>query len=78
MQVLDSSLGGLGGCPFAPTATGNIATEELVYLMDRSGVATGLDLDRLIAANHWFETILGRPRPSLVARAGNWRGEAAA
>lgn len=72
VEVLDSSLGGLGGCPFAPRATGNISTEELVYLMDRSGVATGLDLDRLIQANHWFETVLGRPMPSLVARAGNW------
>jgi hydroxymethylglutaryl-CoA lyase len=78
VEVLDSSLGGLGGCPFAPKATGNISTEELVYLMDRSGIATGLDLDRLIEANHWFETILGRPMPSLVARAGNWTGTATA
>lgn len=75
VTVLDSSLGGLGGCPFAPRATGNISTEDLVYLMDRSGVATGLDLDRLIAVNHWFETVIGRSMPSLVARAGNWRGE---
>ena len=78
VQVLDSSLGGLGGCPFAPRATGNISTEELVYLMDRSGVATGLDLDALIGVNHWFETVLGRPMPSLVAKAGNWTGAAAA
>ena len=72
VEVLDSSLGGLGGCPFAPKATGNISTEELVYMMDRSGVETGLNLDRLIGANHWFEPVLGRPMPSLVARAGNW------
>lgn len=78
VEVLDSSLGGLGGCPFAPKATGNISTEELVYMMDRSGIATGLNLDRLIEANHWFETILGRPMPSLVARAGNWTGAATA
>jgi hydroxymethylglutaryl-CoA lyase len=78
VTVLDSSLGGLGGCPFAPRATGNIATEELVYLMDRSGVATGLDLDALIAVNHWFEGVLGRQMPSLVARAGNWTGVASA
>lgn len=78
VHVLDSSLGGLGGCPFAPRATGNISTEELVYMMDRSGVATGLDLDHLIEVNRWFETVLGRPMPSLVARAGNWRGTAAA
>ena len=74
VEVLDSSLGGLGGCPFAPRATGNISTEELVYLMDRSGVATGIDLEALITANHWFETVLGRTMPSLVARAGNWTG----
>lgn len=77
VQVLDSSLGGLGGCPFAPRATGNISTEELVYLMDRSGVESGLDLEGLIATNHWFERILGRPMPSLVARAGNYTGAAA-
>lgn len=76
VEVLDSSLGGLGGCPFAPRATGNISTEELVYLMDRSGVSTGLDLEALIDVNHWFETILGRPMPSLVARAGNYTGAA--
>ncbi|MGL6042701.1 MAG: hydroxymethylglutaryl-CoA lyase, partial [Sandaracinobacteroides sp.] len=75
VETLDSSLGGLGGCPFAPRATGNISTEELVYLLDRSGVETGVDLDRLIATNHWFETVLGRPMPSLVARAGNYTGE---
>jgi hydroxymethylglutaryl-CoA lyase len=78
VTVLDSSLGGLGGCPFAPRATGNISTEDLVYLMDRSGVATGLDLDGLIAVNHWFETVLGRQMPSLVARAGNYTGAASA
>jgi hydroxymethylglutaryl-CoA lyase len=77
VEVLDSSLGGLGGCPFAPRATGNISTEELVYLMDRSGVSTGLDLEALIEVNHWFESILGRPMPSLVARAGNYTGAAA-
>ena len=72
VRTLDSSLGGLGGCPFAPRATGNIATEELVYLLDRSGITSGVDLDALIATNHWFEAILGRQMPSLVARAGNW------
>ncbi len=74
VEVLDSSLGGLGGCPFAPKATGNIATEDLVYLLDRSGIGTGFDLEALIDANHWFEAILGRPLPSLVARAGNFTG----
>jgi len=69
VQTLDSSLGGLGGCPFAPNATGNIATEDLINLLDRSGVAHDLDLRKAIATNQWFETIMGRPLPSLVARA---------
>lgn len=69
VRVFDASLGGLGGCPFAPKATGNIATEELIYLMHNSGVETGIDLDAAIAANHWFAGSLGRELPSLVARA---------
>jgi hydroxymethylglutaryl-CoA lyase len=71
-DVLDSSLGGLGGCPFAPGATGNIATEDLVYLLERSGVATGIDLARSIAVNHWFASIMGKPLPSAVGRAGGF------
>ncbi|KPF64385.1 hydroxymethylglutaryl-CoA lyase [Porphyrobacter sp. AAP60] len=69
VRVFDASLGGLGGCPFAPRATGNIATEDLVYMMVRSGVATGIDLDAAIAANKWFAGHLGRELPSAVARA---------
>ncbi|ATW03058.1 hydroxymethylglutaryl-CoA lyase [Sphingorhabdus sp. YGSMI21] len=69
VETLDSSLGGLGGCPFAPNATGNIATEDLINLLDRSGVGHDLDLRKAIATNQWFEPILGRPLPSLVARA---------
>jgi len=71
-DVLDASLGGLGGCPFAPAATGNIATEDLVYLLERSGLATGIDLTRAIAVNHWFATIIGKPLPSAVGRAGGF------
>lgn len=67
--VLDASLGGLGGCPFAPRATGNIATEELIYLAERSRIEHGMDLDAAIAANRWMAGILGRELPSLVARA---------
>lgn len=70
VHVLDASLGGLGGCPFAPKATGNIATEDLLYLLDRSGVTSGVDLDTAIAANAWFAGVLGRELPSRVARAG--------
>ena len=74
VRVLDSSLGGLGGCPFAPKATGNIATEDLLFLLDRSGIDSGVDLDAAVAVNHWFETILGRPLPSMVAKAGGFAG----
>lgn len=70
VTVLDSSLGGIGGCPFAPRATGNIATEDLVFALERSGVKTGLDLDALIATSDWLGTALGRPTPGLVAKAG--------
>jgi len=69
VRVLDASLGGLGGCPFAPRATGNIATEELIYLAERSGLDHGMNLDAAIAANRWMAGILGRELPSLVARA---------
>jgi len=71
-DILDSSLGGLGGCPFAPGATGNIATEDLVYLFERSGVATGIDLDRAIAVNTWFAGVMGKALPSSVGRAGGF------
>lgn len=71
VRVFDASLGGLGGCPFAPKATGNIPTEDLVYLMEQSGVATGIDLKVAIAANHKFAQVLGRELPSLVARAAD-------
>ena len=69
VRIFDSSLGGLGGCPFAPKATGNIATEELIYLMEESNIATGIDLKSAISTNHWFGAKLGRELPSLVARA---------
>ena len=72
VRVLDASLGGLGGCPFAPRATGNIATEDLVYLLDRSGVANGVNLAALIAVNGSFADVLGRALPSRVAKAGGW------
>lgn len=70
VRVLDSSLGGIGGCPFAPRATGNIATEDLVFALERSGVNTGLDLDALIRASDWLADQLGRPTPALVSKSG--------
>ena len=71
-RVFDSALGGLGGCPFAPGAAGNVGTEELVYLFGRSGVATGIDIDAAVAANHWFAAIMGRELPSRVGKAGDF------
>ena len=58
--ILDSSIGGLGGCPFAPNATGNIATEDLVYLLEEMGVETGVNLEALIEVSNWLEGVMGR------------------
>ena len=71
-DVLDSALGGLGGCPFAPGATGNVATEDMLYLFARSGVATGIDLDAVIGVNRWFSGVMDKALPSSVARAGDF------
>jgi isopropylmalate/homocitrate/citramalate synthase len=68
--VLDASIGGLGGCPYAPRATGNIATEDLVYLLEGEGIETGVDLDALIEVSQWLETLLGRTLEGQVYRAG--------
>ncbi len=67
--TVDASLGGLGGCPFAPGAAGNVATEDVAYLFARSGIATGLDLDRLLEASHWLSGIMGKALPSSLAKA---------
>ena len=69
---LDSSVGGAGGCPFAPKATGNIATEDLAYLLRGMGIDTGLDIDKLIAVSEWLGLQLGKELPGLVARAGDY------
>ena len=70
VDALDASLGGIGGCPFAPNATGNIPTEDLAYLLERAGVDTGLDLARLTEAVPWIEAQLGKRVPGLLAKAG--------
>ena len=70
--VLDASVGGLGGCPYAPRASGNVATEDLVYLLEREGVTTGVDLDKLIVISQWLEGIFGRKLEGQLYRAGNW------
>jgi hydroxymethylglutaryl-CoA lyase len=71
-RVFDSSLGGLGGCPFAPGAKGNVATEELLYMFERSGVVTGYGLDAALLANQWFAGVMGRPLPGRVGQAGDF------
>jgi isopropylmalate/homocitrate/citramalate synthase len=70
--VLDASVGGIGGCPFAPRATGNISTEDLVYLLHGEGIETGIDLDALIGVAQWLEGLLGRPLEGQVYRAGSF------
>jgi hydroxymethylglutaryl-CoA lyase/(R)-citramalyl-CoA lyase len=71
-RVLDASVGGLGGCPFSPRATGNVATEDLVFLLAGEGVETGVDLDALVGVSRWLEEVLGRTLEGYVYRAGTW------
>jgi hydroxymethylglutaryl-CoA lyase/(R)-citramalyl-CoA lyase len=70
--LLDASLGGIGGCPFAPRATGNIATEDLVYLLHGEGIETGIDLDALLEVTAWLQGVLERELEGQVYRAGNF------
>ena len=72
---LDASVGGAGGCPFAPKATGNIATEDLAYLLRGMGVETGIDLDSLIETSRWLGVQLGKELPGMVARAGDFSAQ---
>lgn len=67
--VVDASLGGLGGCPFAPGAAGNVPSEDVVYMLGRAGVGTGMDLDKLIEASNWLSDVMGRKLPGMVAQA---------
>ena len=69
-SILDASIGGLGGCPFAPRATGNVATEDVVYALEREGIETGVDLEALIDVAGWMAGVLGRDLPGRVYRAG--------
>ena len=72
VSLLDASVGGIGGCPFSPQASGNIATEDLVYLLERQGVDTTVDLDEVIRVAEWLQTVLGRQLPGQVYRAGGF------
>jgi hydroxymethylglutaryl-CoA lyase len=68
-RVVDAALGGLGGCPFAPGAAGNVPSEDVVYLLERAGVATGMDLAAMIEASQWLAGVMGRKLPGMVAQA---------
>ena len=73
-RVLDASLGGIGGCPFAPAATGNIPTEDLVYMLGRMGVSTGVDLGQAIDTARWIEQHIGHSVPGMLVKAGEFPG----
>ncbi len=72
VNIIDASCGGIGGCPFAPSATGNVATEDVVYMLHRAGFDTGLDLDGLIETAKWLEKVLGHPVSSSLSKAGGY------
>ena len=72
VTTLDASIGGIGGCPFAPNATGNIATEDLVYMLNRSGIEHGVSLDELLGAAEWLQGVLDKSVPSSLLRAGDF------
>jgi len=72
VRSFDASVGGIGGCPFAPNATGNVASEDLLYLFKRSGLQSSIDLQRLIDTAQWLGQQLGKVMPSMVSRAGGW------
>src|SRR5688572_30081901 len=72
VKTLDASVGGVGGCPFAPNATGNVGTEDLVYMLSRAGYDTGIDLTRLIDTARWLQEQRGKPVPSMVSKAGGF------
>jgi hydroxymethylglutaryl-CoA lyase len=77
ITTLDASLGGIGGCPFAPAATGNIPTEDLLYMLERSGYETGISLEAAIETSRWLQEQLGRPVPGMLVKAGSFPRSAA-
>ncbi len=72
VRILDSSCGGIGGCPFAPAATGNVATEDILYMLERMGYETGVSLEAIIETGHWLEGPLGTSMPAMVSKAGGF------
>jgi hydroxymethylglutaryl-CoA lyase len=78
VRVIDAAAGGLGGCPYAPGATGNVATEDVVYMLEGMGIRTGVDMDKLLAATNAMAGVLGKPPVSRVASALNAKRKRAA
>jgi hydroxymethylglutaryl-CoA lyase len=70
VSIIDASTGGIGGCPFAPKATGNIPTDDLLYMLDRSNIETGVNLNDVVQTTQWLEERLGRNVPAMVPKAG--------
>lgn len=68
-RSIDAALGGLGGCPFAPGAAGNVASEDVIYMLEQAGVSTGMDLEQVIAASQWLSQVMDRKLPGMVAQA---------
>jgi len=75
VNTLDASIGGLGGCPFAPNATGNVATEDLLYMLGRAGFETGVRLDAVIETARWLQEQRGQSVPSMLSKAGGFPRE---
>jgi len=76
-RVIDSAAGGLGGCPYAPGASGNVATEDVVYMLEGTGISTGVDMTKLVAASNDISRLIGRAPVSRVAAAINAKGRIA-
>ena len=72
VRIFDSSCGGLGGCPFAPGATGNVGTEDVLYLVERMGFHTGISMSKLIETSNWLGQVIGQEMPSMVHKAGSF------
>ena len=72
IDTIDVSVGGIGGCPFAPAATGNVPAEDIVYMLERNGIETGYSLENLIRQSNWLKQKMGKELPAMVSRAGGF------
>jgi len=72
VKTIDVSIGGIGGCPFAPKATGNVPAEDVIYMLERAGIQTGYDLNAVIETAHWLSDVMEKPLPGMVSRAGGF------